>query len=1047
MLSKRRMLEALDRGSLLDLARRIARKKYVPVMLSWSKGEIAAKIAKISLTKAELLAEMAVRDLVAVCSETGMEHIPKTRKAIVKRVLAWPGGQAPGSQPAEMPPATAPAGASIQTSEAPLPPAPPAMLDAPVTEVVRADKLRRALEAVGVETVSDFLAANLDDVLYVRGFGERTRQQLGESRNAIASIVGRSRDGAVTFRSIAVSLSARARRTLDDLGVSDLKGLLDVQESQVLAIRGIGRGTWDEIAQAQSLAGPSRWREEIGRAKTTGISGAVLQSDAAPLTNAALLSLPLFSRSVRDAPRVDQLPPCYQPEFALSRLPLGPRARQAVGRLGIRNLGQLLLTPAERLLNEPNFGQTSLSEVRRLVSDALLSGGLVFSGNEPLSENRLAQMPLFSGKKGLAFDVSLLHKSYHPNEGIGVLDLPVRALSVLKRMRVSTVGHLLAVVPDRMLRCPNCGVTTVTAVRDEVREFLLEANGLRRQAALETDTFDALVDSLFEAAIQNGRTRQITRRRMGLAGDATPTLDDLATELGLSKARIGQIAAKGIVLLAKPRVLRLLQPLKEAALNALSAVGGLDRAKALGRQLMEKFRWPNTPPAAGLTQLLAQFPEFDSMVGNGLIALGSFQCHKCPLLEPKFTTILADEAGQVHILDFAHRLAASCGQDCSSPAGAPERFSEAAVEFLASHAGDAVVKEGQVFTSKKWRILSGEDLVGLLHLVLEEKGEAAHYKDIASRAHKVAAYAQGIPVSRVCSCLRREGFVLVGPGTYALASWGVERYKTHAEAIMELLENTGTPLGGLTIIKRLTKEGYKEANLRAALYSDQRISQVGHNLYDLKQRAGSGSEATTAADLTLVLGNDPPEPCSLDQVGESNSLPMDDATSRERAARQGSSPASLDSLEPPRIAREMVDKAVTVTTRSLNTAYKPVVFLAVLDCMGERGHCLLDDVAIRFLRFYEHRNQSGLVVEAPGASIHQILAANGDAQLRLARDVLLRHPLRIILGSRLLTLHGNSLVAHSVLLESLRYTELLVRLRSAVGTAIAAHFAELGGQS
>ena len=55
-----------------------------------------------------------------------------------------------------------------------------------------------------------------------------------------------------------------------------------------------------------------------------------------------------------------------------------------------------------------------------------------------------------------------------------------------------------------------------------------------------------------------------------------------------------------------------------------------------------------------------------------------------------------------------------------------------------------------------------------------------------------------------------------------------------------------------------------------------------------------------------------------------------------------------------------------VAKMDMSSSYKPVLLLAILDTVDERGHARLDDVAAAFHAFYLSRLQRGLPVERPG---------------------------------------------------------------------------------
>jgi hypothetical protein len=71
-------------------------------------------------------------------------------------------------------------------------------------------------------------------------------------------------------------------------------------------------------------------------------------------------------------------------------------------------------------------------------------------------------------------------------------------------------------------------------------------------------------------------------------------------------------------------------------------------------------------------------------------------------------------------------------------------------------------------------------------------------------------------------------------------------------------------------------------------------------------------------------------------------------------------------------------------------SYKPVMLLAILDCLDGQGRAVLDDVSRGFLDFYLRRSQAGVLVERANAQ----MARPEQLTLEQARDVMLSNPFR-----------------------------------------------------
>ena len=82
--------------------------------------------------------------------------------------------------------------------------------------------------------------------------------------------------------------------------------------------------------------------------------------------------LPFFAGPIERVLVPESLPPSFQPDTDVDQLNLSFRSRTVLNKLGIRTIGQLLLSRAEQLRLQPNFGESSIDKMRRMVIDFLL---------------------------------------------------------------------------------------------------------------------------------------------------------------------------------------------------------------------------------------------------------------------------------------------------------------------------------------------------------------------------------------------------------------------------------------------------------------------------------------------------------------------------------------------------------------------------------------------------------------------------------------------------------------------------------------------------
>lgn len=159
-------------------------------------------------------------------------------------------------------------------------------------------------------------------------------------------------------------------------------------------------------------------------------------------------------------------------DIPISDFELSVRSRNCLKKMDIKSLGDLLKVSEQELLSFKNFGETSLNEIKQLLS----SKGL-----------RLGQSAEIGGSAGpaaparrptqVAGDVpsEILSKT------VADLELSVRSRKALQRLNIQTVGELASRTEDELLGCKNFGHTSLNEIKQILASFGI---GLRK---LETE--------------------------------------------------------------------------------------------------------------------------------------------------------------------------------------------------------------------------------------------------------------------------------------------------------------------------------------------------------------------------------------------------------------------------------------------------------------------------------------------------------------------------------------------------------------------------------
>lgn len=157
--------------------------------------------------------------------------------------------------------------------------------------------------------------------------------------------------------------------------------------------------------------------------------------------------------------RLSQLLSIQVTDFELS-----VRSRNCLHKMGVRTLGDLTRTSEQQLLASKNFGETSLVEIREMLSAKGLSLG------QYSDEQREPDPPL---------DLSAMTPDQQAvmDRPISDLNLSVRARKCMVRLGINTIGELMRKTGDDLLECKNFGVTSLNEVREKLEPMNLKLRG------------------------------------------------------------------------------------------------------------------------------------------------------------------------------------------------------------------------------------------------------------------------------------------------------------------------------------------------------------------------------------------------------------------------------------------------------------------------------------------------------------------------------------------------------------------------------------------
>ena len=152
-------------------------------------------------------------------------------------------------------------------------------------------------------------------------------------------------------------------------------------------------------------------------------------------------------------------------EIPVTDFELSVRSRNCLKKMNIRTLGDLTRVSEPQLLSSKNFGETSLSEIKEILASKGLRLGQSLEEGATFERRFPNQQPLSDQEQAVL------------NKSVSELNLSVRARKCMNRLGINTMGDLIQRTADELLESKNFGMTSLTEVREKLRQFGLTLRG------------------------------------------------------------------------------------------------------------------------------------------------------------------------------------------------------------------------------------------------------------------------------------------------------------------------------------------------------------------------------------------------------------------------------------------------------------------------------------------------------------------------------------------------------------------------------------------
>ncbi len=254
----------------------------------------------------------------------------------------------------------------------------------------------------------------------------------------------------------------------------------------------------------------------------------------------------------------------------------------------------------------------------------------------PVTEESLRIMPIFTGQKLPSVTPGKIHKSFYPDVSVSNLLLNIRAKNLLKEADVSTIGELLLTPYGKLLKYRNCGIHTVRFLQKELKKYIIDKE---IDYSLHWTNMESMLDNVIELKPRN---LDIFKYRLGINLPKALTLEECGKRYGITREAVRQIMAHIEELLQHPEIEFKLRPFW-SNLDKLLKKREVWNTDELAKKIREKLNWRRKPETHSLESFISIKRDKYLVTHYGLIGFSDSKCLTCPKIDGFLPQIMKDK--------------------------------------------------------------------------------------------------------------------------------------------------------------------------------------------------------------------------------------------------------------------------------------------------------------------------------------------------------------------------------------------------------------------
>jgi len=322
-----------------------------------------------------------------------------------------------------------------------------------------------------------------------------------------------------------------------------------------------------------------------------------------------------------------------------------------------------------------------------------------------------------------------------------------------------------------------------------------------------------------------GRTRSVIKRRFGLEGEESETLESIGKSFGVCRERVRQIENSGINLIKREIKNSEYQSIFNFINDNLEKAGNLKREDLLVSDLTPRKLKNQTLFWLTLGDRFFRFSETRDIYPLWTVNLNSVDSAK-KVIQASINNF-EKERKLLSLNDLLREVGNSPNVKLTSLS--LTSYLEISKEIEQDPEG--------LFGLKKWPEVSPKGVKDKAYLALKKEKKPLHFKEVAEVIDEIDfdSKSKTLPQTVHNELIRDPRFVLVGRGMYALKEWGYAPGQVK-DVIAEVLRESKKPLSKDKIItKVLSRRIVKENTILLNLQNKDQFVKTPQGKYTLKE--------------------------------------------------------------------------------------------------------------------------------------------------------------------------------------------------------------------